>query len=367
MATESLFKEYVDKWMDKLVLSVSNKINGKDGEPVYLHLTWLTKKYSPTLQWEALSGNGTTVAADVVSLDSELPLKLRDSLKTASGDVPKIGMKMYLNESQLQNIDIMKSRGGRENEIVAALFNDLQKCIYGVHERLEYMLLQALSTGVTTIANEGADQNNTGKGIRVDYGIPSENQFTVADLWTDVSSTPLDDIDIVLSKASGDGVAINTVKMDRVTFNNFKKTTQVKEAYASFAVGFIGQKTAVPTLDKVNEFLLSDKGFTIEIIDRSIKIERNGVRTSVKPWEEGRVTFLTSNNVGSLVYGDLAEENHPVEGVTYTKTSTFVLASKYSVTEPLQEFSRAMANVIPVLENVDQIYILDTKTETATS
>lgn len=361
MATKkSLFQNYVDTWMEKLVLSISNKINGKEGEPMYFHLTWLTLKFSPTLKWEALSGNGTTVAADVVTLDSELPLKLRDSIAKASGDVPKIGMKMYLNESQLQNIDIMNATGGREKEIVAELFNDLQKCIYGIHERLEYMLLQALSTGVTEIANEGANQNNTGAGIRVDYGIPEANFFDVEKLWSDVDSKPLDDIESVLAQANDNGHTITTVKMDRVTFNNFKKTTQVKEGYA-FSVGFVGDKIPVPSLGKVNEFLLADYNFTIQIIDRSVQIERNGKRASVKPWSSGKVTFMTSDRAGSLVYGNLAEKNHQAKEITYTEASTFILAAKYSTTEPLKEWSRAMANVIPVLENVDQIYILDTK------
>lgn len=364
MAANSLFKEYVDKWMEKLVLSISNKINGKEGEPMYYHLTWLTNRYSPTLKWEALSGNGTTVAADVVTLDSELPLKMRDSISKVSGDVPKIGIKMYLNESQLQNIDIMMKRGDREKEIVASLFNDLQKCIYGVHERLEYMLLQALSTGVTVIANEGSDKNNIGKGIRVDYGIPAANRLLVETIWSNVASKPLDDIQKVLDKAEEDGNVITVVRMDQVTFNNFRKTTQVKEQYALFANGSAGSVLPTPSLSKVNAFLLDDKGLQIEIINRSIKIERNGVRTSVKPWEEGKVTFLTTGDkVGGLVWGDLAEENHPVKNIDYVKASTFILTSKWSSTEPLKEWSRAMANVIPVLENVDQIYILDSKDE----
>lgn len=360
MAQNSLFKQYVDKWMEGLVLSVSNKINGKDGEPMYLHLTWLTKKFSPTLKWEAISGNGATVAADVVTLDSTIPLKLRDRLSKVSGDVPKIGMKKYLNESQLQDINIMNAIGGRETEIVAQLFDDLKACIYGVHERLEYMLLEALSTGVTTISNENPGQNNEGKGIRIDYGIPAENQIDATNPWSNVASKPLDDIQAVLDKASENGNVITSVKMDLVTFNQFKATTQVKEQYAFFA-GFTGDKIPTPSIAKVNEFLLQDYGFTIEIINRSVNIERNGKRTAVKPWNEGSVTFLTNTKVGSLVWGNLAEESHPVKEIDYAKASTFILTSKWSSTEPLQEWSRSMANVIPVLENVDSIYILNAK------
>src|SRR5690606_425327 len=237
---------------------------------------------------------------------------------------------------------------------------DLQKCIYGVHERLEYMLLQALSTGVTMITNEGDDKNNVGAGIRVDFKIPEANFFDVTTLWSDVDSKPLDDIQAVLDKAEEDGNVITKVKMDPTTFNNFKKTNQVKEGYA-FSVGFVGDKISTPSLKKVNEFLLEDKGFEIQIINKTVKIERNGKKTVMRPWSPGKVTFLTSDNVGSLTYGDLAEKNHGAKEVTYAEASTFILTSKWSTTEPLKEWSKSQANVIPVLENVDQIYILDTK------
>ncbi len=59
------------------------------------------------------------------------------------------------------------------------------------------------------------------------------------------------------------------------------------------------------------------------------------------------------------MYGTLAEETHPVDGVKYSKVNRYCLISKYSKNDPLREFTSSQAIVLPVIENVDQIYLLD--------
>lgn len=54
-------------------------------------------------------------------------------------------------------------------------------------------------------------------------------------------------------------------------------------------------------------------------------------------------------------------KNRPVNGVVYQKADEFILAKKYSTTDPLREFTAAEAMVVPVLNNVDRIYTLDTQ------
>ena len=51
--------------------------------------------YSADGRWSSILAEYTRVAADVVSLDSELPLKSRDAIETAHGEIPKMGMKLY--------------------------------------------------------------------------------------------------------------------------------------------------------------------------------------------------------------------------------------------------------------------------------
>jgi hypothetical protein len=46
--------------------------------------------------------------------------------------------------------------------------------------------------------------------------------------------------------------------------------------------------------------------------------------------------------------------------VTYQKVDGYILVSKYSKNDPLREFTSSQALVLPVIENVDTIYILNT-------
>jgi hypothetical protein len=65
--------------------------------------------------------------------------------------------------------------------------------------------------------------------------------------------------------------------------------------------------------------------------------------------------------VGSLVYGILAEQENPVAGVEYQQVDSFILVSKYSKNDPLREFTSSQALVLPVIENVGSIYLMDTQ------
>lgn len=357
---KSLFPEYVNKWFSAIVTKVIETVNGSKNAPTYLFKDMLTEQYSTDLKWSSLSVNGNIVAADVVAMDSPLPLKKRDSLRKAEGDIPKLGLKLYLTEKQLSDIDILVARGGREADVVSQLFGDTKKAVTAIEERLEFMFLQALSSGVTSIDEE----NNSGVEIRIDYGIPEKNKVEAATKWSDAASLPLDDIEEIIEAASEEGQDFTVLLMDRATFNNFKKTTQVKERHAT-ALGLAvtsGTKPPVPTLSQVNEFLLEDYGLTIKVVNRTVRIEKNGKRKSVRPWAEGAVTFLTDEQVGSLYYGSLAEENHPAAHVAYEKANSYTLVSKYHKTDPLREYTSAQANVVPVIDGVDSIYILDTKT-----
>ncbi|ROS80095.1 hypothetical protein EEL34_15175, partial [Muribaculaceae bacterium Isolate-039 (Harlan)] len=66
--------------------------------------------------------------------------------------------------------------------------------------------------------------------------------------------------------------------------------------------------------------------------------------------------------LGSLVWTNVAEVNRRVDGVVYQVADEYILAKKYSKTDPLREFTASEAMVVPVLNNVDRIYTLDSQT-----
>lgn len=357
----SLFTAWVAKYFKPLIAKVVEKINGTKVPQTYLHKTMLRKEYSPTLKWNSINVDGSTVAADVVAMDSPLPLKKRDSISKADGDIPKLGMKLALNERTMTDLNILvNSPQIQESTILQKLFQDTAKAITGIYEILELMFLQALSSGVTLIA----DTANVGLGIRVDFGYKDANKFGVSVLWSaGETGTPISDFNRVKKIADANGDVITTVMMDDYAFNNMVLSTELKQAFAgSLGIAVVtGSVIPTPNLEQTNKFLLGKYGWTIKLVNRTVRTERNGVKTNVTPWQQGAVIFLTTEEVGTLTWGTLAEMVHQNKAVTYEVADQFILVSKYHKVDPLKEFTSSQALALPVINNVDEIYMLDTK------
>lgn len=358
---QSIYFEYVKRYFPQLVLSITEKLNGANETTLsYMFQQLLTPEYSVDGRWETLTGQYTRVAADVVAMDSPLPLKKRDSLSRMSGELPKMGMELFLNEKQMTDIDTLIAQGMDVNTIVQKIFADLPRVISGIYERMEYMFLQGLSTGIAL----ADDDNNVGTGVRVDYGYFDNNKFGVTTQWTGNVDTAkaIDDLGKVIKKAQSDGNTIIGAYADAYWFDAFCSNKQVREQFA-FLQGFVGTTIPVLTEEQANRVLSNRFGFTVQKIDRTVKIEKNGVRTNEKPWEEGTIVFVCNQRLGSIVWTRCAEMNHPVAGVTYQTADQYILASKYRVNRPaLREYTSSQARVVPVISNPDQIYTLNIKT-----
>lgn len=361
---QSLFVQFL-AYFKAIAKTIEEKVNGKKTELTYLYKEMLTEELSVDLQWKSLTVNSNIVAADIVALDSALPLKKRDSFGTASGDIPKIGMKLQLSEKQMSDIDVLKARNVETSVLVDKIFQDQVKATMGIHEKLEFIFLQGLSTGVGLVE----DENNVGTGIRVDYGYLNSNKFGASVKWSDVNAKPIDDIKRVVKQARAKGDMIKVLMMSDTTFDKLAENQQTRENFA-FSQGFVGSNIPTPDVEQVNGLMQRKFGLTIVIVDRTVTTERDTVRTVHTPWATDNVIFLTSPKVGKLAYGILAEETRKSPKVMYEKSGSFILLKKWSTEEPFAEFTSSQALVLPVINNVSSIYLLnceenvtDTQTE----
>lgn len=356
---ESLFVKYTS-WLSAIILGVVTKINGGKTELTYLHKSMLTEELSVDLKWSTLTINSTIVAADIVAMDSPLPLKKRDAIGTANGDITKMGMKKKLTEKQLSDIDILVNKKVENKVIVEKIFNDAISCTMGIYEKMEYVFLSALSTGIALIE----DTENVGTGVRIDYGYAAANKFGAATAWSDPTAKPLDDIQRVIKEARSKGVSLKFMMMDQNTFDNMAANDQVRQ-YFAFSQNFVGSSVPVPDQEQVNNMLQKRYKLTIVIVDRTVITERDGKRTVQTPWAENKVVFLETQKVGRLVYGILAEETRQSKAATYAKAGKYILLKKWSEEEPFSEHTSSQALAIPVIDAVDSIYLLDSEEATA--
>ena len=369
---QSLFIQYVEKYFPGLPVSVVKKLNEKNNNTLeYRFMKMLKKQYSIDGKWSTITQNNTNVAADIVSMSSQLPLKKRDSIEVANGEIAKIGMSMYLDERQLMILNTMAAkisyasssaeREMLEKQFIVEIFKDLSRVLTGVYERNELSFLEGLSTGYTTVN----DTNNVGTAVRVNFNYKTDHKFGVSDLWSDPNnSKPLDDIERMREKAREDGNTPSIMMIDRPTLRKLGATIQMKEQYVFFKDANLSNTIGVPNIseEKLKEFFSTNYKFTIDIVDRIIKVERDGKRTNINPWQEGMVVFLTDINVGKLVWTPVAEMVKRNKNVDYQVADDYILLSKYHTSNPLSEWTTSQAMVLPVISNVDEIYQIDTNT-----
>lgn len=354
---QSLYAEYVRTFFPALVTSVVEKLNDKTRQSLpYLYKGLLTPEYTSDSRWSSILARYNRVSADVVALDSELPVKSRDSIELVTGDIPKIGMKMYLTEKQMKDVAAMIASQRPVAQIVDKIFTDLPRVIEGVYETIEGIFLSELSTGVGIAPRSG------GVGVRVDMKFYDSNKFGVTKKWAeDTSADALDDLQKVFDKAMDDGNVITDMYADDVFLKAFYANEQVRQQYA-FNQGFVGDKIPVLDLEKAQEVVRRKWGVSLHRVARKIRSELNGVRQSDEAWAKGVAAFTCDERLGSLVWTDLVESSRPVPNVTYQTADEFILVSKYAQTDPWREFTSSQAMVVPVLNNVDRIYLLDSTT-----
>lgn len=355
---KSLFIEYIEKFFKGIVGKITEKINGKPKEQQLLHKSMLTEEYSADLRWGATELNTSIVAADVVAMDSSLPLKKRDKVSSASGTIPKIGIKFKKGEKLISDINVMRARGVDEQTITSKIFNDVPKVIKGIDVRKEIMFLQGLSTGVILVE----DADNVGTGIRVDFGYKDENIFhATKGKWSESTAKPIDDIQQLFDKAQADGRTIGLVLLSKKYLDYIRKSEDGKLLVADDNnVVVVNTGTLrTPKRQAMLDALEGEFGASFRVIDSSFLLENlDGSHKSIRPWEEGNIVGVPGENVGRLVYGTLAEETNPVSGVSYQKSGTHILVAEYSKTDPLQEFTTGQALAIPVIDGADGIYVL---------
>lgn len=355
---KSIYAEYVQKFFPQFITSVVERLNEKNTDKLsYLYKDLLDVEFSADGRWASILAEYTRVAADVVALDSELPLKSRDAIETASGDIPKIGMKVYLTEKQMKDIDAMIALNMPLNRVLTKILADTPRCIEAVYERIEDIFLSELSSGV------GVSERNNGTGVRIDMNYKAANQFHADITWTGNPTTakPLDDIQKIFDKALDDNNVITDLYADDKWLKAFEAADQVRGQFAFDSGISVAAGATVPVLgfDQAAQVLKRKWDITLHRVARKIKTELNGAKNNHNPWAEGVAAFTCDKKLGKLVWTTVAEATRPVNDVDYQTADEFILVSKYSTNDPLREFTSSQAMAIPVLDNVDRIYTLN--------
>ena len=290
-----------------------------------------------------------------MAVDSPVPLKSRDKISTANGKLPKVGMKKFLKESDILALRLMEAQGGQTAEIRRKLAKDPVACNVGVDERNEYALLYGLSNGYVAVR----DDDNPKELLRIKYQYLPENQLGINSVDDGITVADLKEC---IERASNDGNTILIFWIGKAKFDELKKAQDARELVANYKGQTYDSNTKlpVPTASVFQEAFLDETGVSFRIINRTVRLEHDGAKKSVKPWNNDMIIGVCSQMIGALVYGQVAEATNRVAGVTYQQID-YKLISQYSTTDPLRETTAVQAYCLPVIEDVDTIYQINTK------
>ena len=230
----SLYSQVISQYFKPVVGQITEKYNGENTPAKYMHLNMLTPEYSADMTWGSTDLNNSVVAADVVSMDSSLPLKRRPSFGNAKGTICKQGMKKRMGEKEQKDIKILLAQDNRMNEVIRKLAADDAAVIAGVHVRNEIMFRTGLSSGLSL----ASDINDTTVGVRVSFGYKDDHTITPTIAWGSTGFTPVDDLTAMFDKATDEQDTINHVYIQKKYFNLLRKSQQGKEL-AAYAAGLI--------------------------------------------------------------------------------------------------------------------------------
>lgn len=345
---KSLYFEVIANLFPNLLVQI---IEEKKGDPDYSFLERLGEEYSIDGTFEVLTGSKRTVKADIVAMDSALPLKSRPVMGAAFGKVPKIGQSRVMRGSDLKKLDVMIQKFGNNSDRVRdAVFNDSQSNVDGVLDTMQELYLTGLSAGVV---NVGAD--NVGlTEIRLDYGFKTSQKRGVPVVWSNAATaTPLADIMNIVALARQNGTQLTEMHLDATSFNQIMKSAEVAAVFDG--LGFLTER-------RLRDFFMDELGLSVQIVTRTVNVEIDGVVTNKPVWTAGMVTFTQSGEIGTVFYTDTAEHNHRAEQALYAEPNAYILSSIYRTLRPLNEWSEAQAMALPVITDVDNIWQLDTTT-----
>lgn len=313
-----------------------------------------------TLNFDSAIGRDRiAAAASIVDQNSPAPLRSRNKLETYKGKIPAIKEKFSLNQDDMRAIEIIRllPGAGTGDAILNFLNKDLQEAAVSGDKRIDYMLLQAIST-LTVDINITNNPDGVAFGV-VDLLPQTYQKQGVPVVWTDVNSTPIDDIENFIElNWQTRGRSFGSIKMSFSLWLVFKKTNQVKNNLAAFYNTKVVSNTFAVTQENVNEYFAANNWPPIQIINYVTNVETDGQATFLKGFDVHACVFTPAGKLGVLHNAISMEKLHPVAGKSYANYG-ITLVGKWAENDPLVEYTAMEMNAFPGV-NTDAIFILTT-------
>ena len=235
-----------------------------------------------------------TRTASITGFDSDAPLRDKDGLSKAFGEVAKVQHGFRISEEELLRFTNPR-RDAERQKAIDYVYDQTDNLVQGVYDLEEWMRAQAIYKGVLTYSENGVE-------LAIDYGIPSANKLTATVAWNQASNSPLTDLQAVVDRFKA---ANNGQVPAEIHISSTVKADLMKSAAIVLQVYGDADSRRLVTNDDLNGVLNSLA--LPKLVVQDMEVDNGAGNERLLPVR--RIVALPSGEVGKTYLGPTIEKN----------------------------------------------------------
>lgn len=326
-------------------------------------------KYTPKFDIKGLEGDeGIPVAADRVAFNTKAPKKTRKTIGSWSGKLGKYSVSRDKDELEINEYRDLQTLAAANTEdpatakyLVDQVYNDLDFVNSAMDYKVELDSMRIGSSGVQDFDAQYDGDMATADSIN--FNVPTDNFGGVTTAWgnSDTADALKDISDWQRKIAKKGGRKPMYAIMERTTFDDLCKQKSVAKRLYPRADQTLVTADMV-SLGSVNSYMLGKGWPKLIVLDTYATVEnKDGKRTTVKPWNENVVVLSPVPQLGWTYY-------KPVPLVENTDAlqvqASYYKVTRYSEVNPMTETTMAEAYIQPGLINRASLIFINVKKTT---
>lgn len=308
------------------------------------------KQIGIKLDWIKGASN-QPVALRLSAFDSKSIRRDREGIEQYTTKMPFFKESMYIDEEmrQLLNVYAAANNNAMAEQIITKIFDDQIKLIGAALISVERMRMEALTTGIITLASNG-------QGYTYDFGVPEAQKTEVTKSWDDPTADVIADVQAIVDKMKEKGVTITRAVCNNSVARALRTNESIKNQIYVLAGGSIASITA----ERVLNYIYEETGVSFYVYD-NVYVDEAGAAHKYVP--DNTVVFMPEGNLGYTNFGTTPEES---DLMASTAANVSLVNNAIAVTnhiehDPVLVETKVSMIALPSFERADEVYILDTK------
>lgn len=309
-----------------------------------------------------------TIAASTIDGKSAEPLRMNQGFESIEQSMFTHAHSFKLESDQIREMIMLVNTATDNNRervidyITNTLFGITKEAVNGVHARLDYIILSALSNaGKFTFTAEN-DPQSPFVGKTIDFGMPSSNYAEVGtgNEWIEANKDIIDPLKEIDDITSNSIVDLKKILVDRQTMNYIRKT-KAMQSYINSTL-----YPTKPLSESIINDWLSANGYPVfEVVERKVAVQNGDSLATQTPWKTGQLVFLPEEQIGTIETRQSdAELGMESEGVKYSNYGR-IEVRKFTQGERENtnycEITKASITAAPSMDTIDNIFVLNTQ------